>query len=203
MNKKLILLTILMLGVLVLGAGCNGSTSAVPDIQREKVAYVGTVPFEPPLVYQEEAELVGPDAELGKRIIQRIQETSRAVVDEIPKCPLDTEKIFVQVGQPAERIIATAQQGNYDLVIMGTHGHSKLDNLMLGSVARDVVHGCPVPVMVIRLPDHRSQKRQPADSRQRSVKSVDTNHLWGDDQKDHRFDDRRCQECGHESQTVG
>ena len=81
MNKKLILLTILMLGVLVLGAGCNGSTSAVPDIQREKVAYVGTVPFEPPLVYQEEAELVGPDAELGKRIIQRIQETSDSMVD--------------------------------------------------------------------------------------------------------------------------
>ena len=81
MNKKSILLTLLLLSVLVLGAGCNGSTSAVPDIQREKVAYVGTVPFEPPLVYQEEAELVGPDAELGKRIIQRIQETSDSMVD--------------------------------------------------------------------------------------------------------------------------
>jgi ACR3 family arsenite efflux pump ArsB/nucleotide-binding universal stress UspA family protein len=86
-------------------------------------------------------------------IRQRVEETSRAVVKELPKCPLSADKILVQVGQPAEQIIQTAARGNYDLVIMGTHGHSKMDDLMLGSVARDVVHGCPVPVMVIRLPD--------------------------------------------------
>ncbi|MGW8180664.1 MAG: substrate-binding periplasmic protein, partial [bacterium] len=42
---------------------------------------VGTVPFEPPLIYQQEAELVGPDAELGQRIIDRIHETSDSMVD--------------------------------------------------------------------------------------------------------------------------
>jgi len=87
-----------------------------------------------------------------KKIRQRIHETSRKVLEEIPKCPLEEEKILVKTGDPAESIIATAAEGNYDLVIMGTHGHSKLDDLMLGSVARDVVHGCPVPVMVVRLP---------------------------------------------------
>ena len=96
-------------------------------------------------------------------IRQRIQETSRAVVKEIPKCPLSADKILVQAGQPAERIIATAQEGHYDLVIMGTHGHSKLDDLVLGSVARDVVHGCPVPVMVVRLPreDRQTDLQEP------------------------------------------
>jgi nucleotide-binding universal stress UspA family protein len=87
-----------------------------------------------------------------RQIRERIHETSQNVLKEIPKCPLEKDKILVQVGQPAERIIATAQEGDYDLVIMGTHGHSKLDDLMLGSVARDVVHSCPVPVMVVRLP---------------------------------------------------
>ena len=91
------------------------------------------------------------------QIRQRIHETSRALVKEIPTCPLAEDKIIVQVGQPAERIITTAKQGNYDLVIMGTHGHSKLDDLVLGSVARDVVHGCPVPVMVVRLPQEDRQ----------------------------------------------
>lgn len=89
-----------------------------------------------------------------EKIRQRIHDTSRSVVREIPKCPLDAEKIMVQVGEPAERIIATATEGDYDLVIMGTHGHSRLDDLMIGSVARDVVHGCPVPVMVVRLPQN-------------------------------------------------
>jgi len=91
------------------------------------------------------------DAALG-RIRRRIRETSRSVLKEIPHCPLASEKILVRVGDPAENIIATAQAGNYDLVIMGTHGHTRLDDLMLGSVATDVVHACPVPVMVVRLP---------------------------------------------------
>jgi ACR3 family arsenite efflux pump ArsB/nucleotide-binding universal stress UspA family protein len=95
------------------------------------------------------------------KIRARIHETSRTLVKEIPNCPLAEDRILVQVGQPAEQIIATATQGNYDLVIMGNHGHSKLDDLMLGSVARDVVHGCPVPVLVVRLPEHANVARQP------------------------------------------
>ncbi|MGB5985241.1 MAG: universal stress protein [Desulfobacterales bacterium] len=73
------------------------------------------------------------------------------MLKEIPKRPLESEKILMQVGDPANRIVQTARSGSYDLVIMGTHGHSKLDDLMIGSVARDVVHNSPVPVMVVRL----------------------------------------------------
>jgi nucleotide-binding universal stress UspA family protein len=87
-----------------------------------------------------------------QRIQERIRETAGGVVDEIPHCPLAADKILVKVGDPAQKIVETATSGNYDLVIMGTHGHSKLDDLMLGSVARDVVHACPVPVLTVRLP---------------------------------------------------
>jgi ABC-type amino acid transport substrate-binding protein len=44
-------------------------------MQRERVAYVGTVPFEPPLLYQTGGNLVGPDAELAERIVERIDAT--------------------------------------------------------------------------------------------------------------------------------
>lgn len=80
MDNKLILMAWLLVGSVLL-VSCSTSVKTVSEIQREKIAYVGTVPFEPPLVYQEEAELVGPDAELGQRIIQRIQETSESMVD--------------------------------------------------------------------------------------------------------------------------
>ena len=88
---------------------------------------------------------------LGK-IRDRIRETADSVVAEIPKCPLAANEIMVKVGDPATQIIDTARNDGYDLVIMGTHGHSKFDDLVLGSVARDVVHASPVPVMTIRLP---------------------------------------------------
>jgi polar amino acid transport system substrate-binding protein len=80
MDKKLVLMAVLLSSLLLL-LSCGGSIETVPNIQREKIAYLGTVPFEPPLIYQEEAELVGPDAELGAKIIQRIQDTSDSMVD--------------------------------------------------------------------------------------------------------------------------
>ena len=36
----------------------------------------------------------------------------------------------------------------YDLVVMGTHGKTGLERVMLGSVAETVVRTCPVPVLV-------------------------------------------------------
>jgi ACR3 family arsenite efflux pump ArsB/nucleotide-binding universal stress UspA family protein len=86
-------------------------------------------------------------------IRQRIHETSQKVIREIPSCPLAKDNIMVKTGNPAEQIIKTARDGKYDMVIMGTHGHSKLDDLMLGSVARNVVQHCSVPVLTVRLPE--------------------------------------------------
>lgn len=87
-----------------------------------------------------------------EQIRRRIRETASSVVREIPHCPLAADEILVKVGDPATQIINTASGDGYDLVIMGTHGHSKLDDLVLGSVARDVVHASPVPVLTVRLP---------------------------------------------------
>ena len=102
-----------------------------------------------------------------QKIRQRIHETTGKVVKEMPQCPLSAEKTLVQVGDPAERIIETAVTGDYDLVIMGTHGHTRLDDWVLGSVAMDVVHRCPVPVMVVRLP-----RQQLSSFRQKSLEVV-------------------------------
>ena len=54
------------------------------------------------------------------------------------------------VGPVAETIAKTAEKGGYDLVMIGSHGHGALLNLVLGSVATKVLAGCKVPVLVIR-----------------------------------------------------
>ncbi|MBW2635193.1 MAG: universal stress protein, partial [Deltaproteobacteria bacterium] len=56
-------------------------------------------------------------------IHNRIKETSRRVTREIPQCPLNEENVEVRVGNPVEQILYTTRKGNYDLIIMGTHGH--------------------------------------------------------------------------------
>jgi nucleotide-binding universal stress UspA family protein len=54
------------------------------------------------------------------------------------------------VGEPGERIAHMAEGGKFDMVLMGSHGHGVLGNLLLGSVAQKVLAGCKVPVLLVR-----------------------------------------------------
>jgi len=53
-------------------------------------------------------------------------------------------------GHAADVIAALAESGHADIVLMGTHGHSSLGNVVLGSVATGVLARCKVPVLLIR-----------------------------------------------------
>jgi len=55
-----------------------------------------------------------------------------------------------KVGHAGETIAKAAESGKYDLVVMGSHGHSALGNLVLGSVATQVLAHCSVPVLLVR-----------------------------------------------------
>ena len=55
-----------------------------------------------------------------------------------------------KVGHAGEAIAKFADAGKYDLVIMGSHGHSALTNLVMGSVATQVLAHCQVPVLLVR-----------------------------------------------------
>lgn len=57
-------------------ASCGGGSATLANIQKDQQALVAAVPFEPPLFYQKEQELVGPEAELAKRIVNRIGEVA-------------------------------------------------------------------------------------------------------------------------------
>lgn len=61
-----------------------------------------------------------------------------------------TPQVTYQVGQPGELIAKAASEGDFDLVMMGSHGHSALGNLVMGSVATQVLAHCKVPVLLVR-----------------------------------------------------
>ncbi len=50
-------------------------------------------------------------------------------------------------GFPPEVILHELEEGDYDLVVMGTHGRSGLGRVVLGSVAERVLRRSPVPVL--------------------------------------------------------
>jgi nucleotide-binding universal stress UspA family protein len=59
-------------------------------------------------------------------------------------------KVAYVHGPAAEAIAAFANEHKPDLIVMGTHGHSALGNVILGSVASGVLARCTTPVLLIR-----------------------------------------------------
>lgn len=59
-------------------------------------------------------------------------------------------EVLRKVGRSGDVIAQTAEAGGYDLIAMGSHGHSGLGRLVLGSTTMRVLARCTVPVLVIR-----------------------------------------------------
>ena len=55
-----------------------------------------------------------------------------------------------KVGAAAEVISDAAKKGDYDLLLLGSHGHGTLSNLVMGSVATKVLANCRTPALLIR-----------------------------------------------------
>ena len=61
----------------------------------------------------------------------------------------------VLVGVPFVEIIRYAREQSIDLIVIGTHGHSALAAMLLGTVAEKVVRKAPCPVLTVRHPQHK------------------------------------------------
>lgn len=70
-----------------------------------------------------------------------------------------TPTVRFAVGNPAEEISAAAAKKDVDLLVMGSHGHSALRGLLVGSVTNGVLARTTTPILILR---HR--ETPPADS---------------------------------------
>ena len=58
--------------------------------------------------------------------------------------------INADVGaRPANEIIKQAREVGADLIVVGSHGHTIIGGLLLGSVAYRLLHVAPCPVLVV------------------------------------------------------
>lgn len=55
-------------------------------------------------------------------------------------------------GDPATEIARFAADAGIDVIVIGTHGRTGVDRLMLGSVAERVMREAPCSVLVVKLP---------------------------------------------------
>jgi nucleotide-binding universal stress UspA family protein len=98
--------------------------------------------------------LSGMGLAVGKNQIQRYYdeegETALAAAKKKLTAARINFKASVLVGQVAEEIVEHASKARCDLIFIGTHGRSEAGNMLLGSIATQVLHLSKVPVLLVR-----------------------------------------------------
>ena len=78
---------------------------------------------------------------------------NKKILDEAQEIFADFEGAFstiYKVGNVAEEIINLAEEGDYDLIIMGSRGLGLFSRTLLGSVSDKVIHHANVSVMIVK-----------------------------------------------------
>lgn len=111
---------------------------AKPDVGMIKLEQFD-VPFVKP---KEPAEIIEREAqEVHGQIMDACQVCLAGKVPCEPK---------IVVGEAAEVILDEAQSGDYDMIVLGSHGHSALKGLILGTVHSKILHHASRPVLIVR-----------------------------------------------------
>ena len=93
-------------------------------------------------------------AAVGKEVVEAYYaDESEKVIAPVSKFLLRhgiNAKSSWKVGQAGSLIAKLAEDGKFDMVVMGSHGHGSWANLVMGSAATQVLAHCKVPVLLVR-----------------------------------------------------
>ncbi len=93
-------------------------------------------------------------AALGKAVVDKYYaDEADKVINPVAKFlgrkGVEPQRI-VKVGPVGETIAKVADNGKFDLLVMGSHGHGALATLVMGSVTTQVLAHSGVPVLIVR-----------------------------------------------------
>jgi len=91
--------------------------------------------------------------EMAARILEEAKQMGKQILDEADKSAkeigISAEKVLKE-GDAVKEIVALAEQGRFDLIVVGHRGWSKLKELLLGAVSEGVSHKAPCPVLIVK-----------------------------------------------------
>lgn len=82
--------------------------------------------------------------------VQAGRDYLRSVMQALEKQSVKAELLIYHSNRAADEIIRAARQYNVDLIVMGSHGHGRLGDLIYGETIERVRHAVPVPLLVVQ-----------------------------------------------------
>ncbi len=115
------------------------SVSVRPMVVPEPSTLTPGIPVIAPTEYLKVTEAV---REAGTRILAQGKEKAKAEGVEA--------ETMLREGHVVQEIVKAADEGAFDLIVMGARGISKIKGLILGSVSDGVIRNAPCPVLVTK-----------------------------------------------------
>lgn len=141
-----------MKNILVPVDGSKGSNLAIKkareigELQNSKVTILNVVSnlMNNPYLLEHDYQL-----EINKVFSQQAQETLDKALEFFEGYPGEV-KTEVRLGDPAQEIIDEADEGGYDLVVIGNRGLSAFSRVMMGSVSNRVLNHVKTSVFIVK-----------------------------------------------------
>lgn len=108
----------------------SGATLIIAHIEEPRLAYDGFAYY----------GLPDPTVDQQKEMLQRV----------IPRDPKVTYEHRIAAGAPADAICRLAEEEQVDLIVMGSHGRTGVQRVLMGSVAEAVVRHANCPVLTYK-----------------------------------------------------
>ncbi|OGW46532.1 MAG: hypothetical protein A2078_06480 [Nitrospirae bacterium GWC2_57_9] len=86
---------------------------------------------------------------IAEKEMRNAEQNAKAVKEAAQKEGV-TVKAFVMSGKPAEAVIQIAGEQKADLIVVGSHGRTGVERLLMGSVAERVIVLASCPVLVVK-----------------------------------------------------
>ncbi len=115
------------------------SISLMPVISPE----TPFIPYSPIINPSDFLRIVNAEKEAAEDILSKC-------ADSASKEGVEVEKV-IREGHAVHEIVELAKEGNFDLIVMGARGMSKIRELLLGSVSEGVIRNAPCHVLIVKV----------------------------------------------------
>ena len=125
------------------------------DCERARLTILSAAATPPTIAYTS----VGAAEVLAKSVRDGEQEASQLLHEALESVPENVSVTTVASTKPARMaILSQIEQGEHDLVVLGSRGRGAVRSVLLGSVSHDVLHHSSIPVLIVHSAES-SEKR--------------------------------------------